>query len=119
MFFIKTKGDLRQCLHDRVQQSPDTLGHLEQLEDPGDPEDPHHADDGGVDGEHLALDLLQSDADDGEEDNGHVQLVPSTQPVSSQYLVVCLSTNLSERYLCKPRAETFMQASIMKIPVKK
>lgn len=83
MFFIKTKGDLRQCLHDRVQQSPDTLGHLEQLEDPGDPEDPHHADDGGVDGEHLALDLLQSDADDGEEDNGHVQLVPSTHSQSA------------------------------------
>ena len=52
---------LRQRLHDSVQQSPDALGHLEELEDPGDSENSHHADDGGIDREDLALDLLQCD----------------------------------------------------------
>ena len=46
---------LGQSLHDCVQQSSDPLGHLEEFKDPGNPEDPHHPDDGGVDGKHLTL----------------------------------------------------------------
>ena len=52
---------LRQRLHNSVQQSSDALGHLEELQHPGNPEDSHHADDGGIDREDLALDFLQCD----------------------------------------------------------
>lgn len=66
----KTKvANLRESLHHCVQQGSDTLGHLEQLEDPGNPEHSHHPNDGRVDGEYLTLDLLQSYANDRQEDN--------------------------------------------------
>lgn len=46
----------------------------------GYPEHPHDADDGGVDGKgSVHLDLLQSDAHNGQQDYGQVQLVPPTQ----------------------------------------
>ena len=64
LYLLFTSSHLRERLHDSVQQSSDPLGHLEQLEDPRYPQHSHHADDGGVDREDLALDLLQSDTDD-------------------------------------------------------
>ena len=44
---------LRQSLHHCVQQSSDPLRHLEKLQDPGYPQNPHHADQGRVDDEGL------------------------------------------------------------------
>jgi len=42
----------------------------------GDTEDPHDADDGGVDGDDVCLHLLQHDTHHGQDDDQHVQLVP-------------------------------------------
>ena len=64
-------------MHDSVQKRSDTLCHLEKLEHPGNPEHPHHPDDGGVDGELLALYLLKRDAYERQDHYGDVQLVPS------------------------------------------
>lgn len=47
---------------------------------PGDAQNPHDADDGGVDGQRrIDLDLLQSDAHDRQQHDGQVQLVPPAQ----------------------------------------
>ena len=48
---------LRQSLHHCVQQSSDPLRHLEKLQDPGNPQNPHHADQGRVDDEGLQCNL--------------------------------------------------------------
>ncbi|TNN46098.1 hypothetical protein EYF80_043716 [Liparis tanakae] len=39
-----------------------------------DPQDSHDADDGGVDGQRVAINLLQSDAHDGQQHDGQIQL---------------------------------------------
>ena len=70
-------ANLRQRLHHSVQQSSDPLGHLEELEDARYSEDSHHPDQSGVDDEGPPLHLLQSNADDGEESDPNVKLVPS------------------------------------------
>ena len=43
----------------------------------GDPEHPHHPEDGGIDWHQIRLHLLQGDAHNGQEDDRHVQLVPT------------------------------------------
>ena len=77
---------LRECLHHRVQQSPDPLGHLEELENSGNPQDSHHSDYSWIDREDLTLDLLQSDANYGEKYNGHVKLIPPGKIIETEDL---------------------------------
>ena len=48
---------------------------------------PHDAEDGGVDGDDVRLQLLHDDAGDGEEDDQDVQLVP---PAAKEYNLSCL-----------------------------
>lgn len=43
-----------------------------------DPQHSHDADDGGVDGQRSLLNLLQSDAHDGQQHDDQIQLVPPT-----------------------------------------
>ena len=45
----------------------------------GYPKDAHHTYDGRIDGYYSGLDLLQNDADDGHDDDGDIQLVPSVK----------------------------------------
>lgn len=48
---------------------------------PGDAQDPHDSDDGGVDGQRCVdLNLLQRDAHDRQQHDGQVQLVPPVRP---------------------------------------
>ena len=48
----------------------------------GDAEDAHDSDDSRVDGDHIGLHFLEDDAGDGEDDDGHVQLIPSVVNVT-------------------------------------
>ena len=51
-------SDLRKSLHNGVKKSSDTLGHLQQFENPSNPQNSHHSNYCWVDGEHLALYFL-------------------------------------------------------------
>ena len=48
----------------------------------GDAEDAHDSDDSRVDGDHIGLHFLEDVAGDGEDDDGHVQLIPSVVNVT-------------------------------------
>ena len=55
-------SDLRKSLHNGVKKSSDTLGHFEELQNSGNPQDSHHSDYSWIDREDLTLDFFQSDA---------------------------------------------------------
>lgn len=60
-----------------------------------DPQHSHDADNSWVDGEwSIDLNLLQSDAHDGQQDNGKIQLVPPTQTHNHQSLLLTCCTSL-------------------------
>ena len=69
-------ADLRQGLHDSVQQRANSFGHFQELEDPSNSENSHHADNGRVDREDHSLYFLQSYPHQGQPHYHHVQLVP-------------------------------------------
>ena len=69
-------ADLGQGLHHSVQQRANSFGHFQELEDPSNSENSHHADNGRVDGEDDSLYFLQSYPHQGQHHYHHVQLVP-------------------------------------------
>lgn len=64
---------------DGWMKSEGQLGRRQRVHTSCDPQHSHDADDGGVDGQRVAIDLLQSDAHDGQQHDGQIQLVPPTQ----------------------------------------
>lgn len=99
----------------------------------GDAQDPHDADDGGIDGERSAyFNLLQSDSHHRQQNDGQVQLIPSeekkhhhgTERTSwrSSGALLCVTSDaahLSLKKRLKPNAMSFSMASTTNVELKK
>jgi hypothetical protein len=101
--FPKKKSRIMSISH-RVKQSPYSTCHFQQLQDckinrphqrtannalkghrtSRDPQHSHHANDGRVDRNYIIFHLFQDDTDDRQDDNRHIQLVPSSKGRKNQ-----------------------------------
>lgn len=70
---------VRECVMEDGWMSGTRGGGGEGVHTSCDPQHSHDADDGGVDGQRSLLNLLQSDAHDGQQHDDQIQLVPPTQ----------------------------------------
>ena len=63
---------LGESLHHSVQQGTNSLGHFQELENPGNSENPHDPDNSGVDDEGLTFYLLKTNSYYGQDSYGQI-----------------------------------------------